>query len=359
MKNRIVCFHLLNNFSGSPNVLSTVINGLTLKDYDITLITSLNNVGFLSEVSCKKKINIPYIFKRNKILRLIQFCKFQMLAALYIFRSYRDDIIYLNTIQPFLPAIIANLRGQKIIYHIHEAYPKESTFTKFLFFIVQITSSKIICVSEYVRDQLNPKSKRKSFVIYNSLSPGFSENQISKVKNKYRKSLLMVSSAREYKGIFEFCKLALTLKQYDFVLVCDATQQENSVLFSNYKNIPNLQFFATQTNLHPFYAQADLILNLSNPNQIIETFGLTIIEGMSYGLPAIVPPVGGIAELVEDNINGFKADVNNTKYLSQCITTILDNDTNYKRMSAKAIQKASEFKSEKQVSQIEKLIDSL
>lgn len=359
MKKQIICYHLLNNFSGSPNVLSTVINGLTLKNYDVTLITSFNNIGFLSEVSCTKKINIPYIFKRNKILRLIQFFKFQLLASIYLFSTHRKTIVYLNTIQPFLPAIVARLRRQKIIYHIHEAYPKESTFTKFLFYIVQITSSKIICVSEYVKDQLSLKSKEKAFVVYNSLSPNFSKNQLSKGKNKNRKSLLMVSSARAYKGIFEFCKLALTLKQHDFVLVCDATQQEISVLFNNYKNISNLQFFATQTNLHPFYAQADLILNLSNPNQIIETFGLTIIEGMSYGLPVIVPPIGGIAELVEDNINGFKADVNETIYLTQCITTILDNNTNYERMSANATQKAGEFKSEKQIFQIGILINSL
>jgi len=33
----------------------------------------------------------------------------------------------------------------------------------------------------------------------------------------------------------------------------------------------------------------------------VETFGLTILEGMTYKLPAIVPPVGGVIELVEEN----------------------------------------------------------
>lgn len=43
------------------------------------------------------------------------------------------------------------------------------------------------------------------------------------------------------------------------------------------------------------------MLNLTNKNQAIETFGMTPLEAMTCGLPVIVPTVGGIAELVIDN----------------------------------------------------------
>jgi L-malate glycosyltransferase len=359
MKNQVVCFHLFNNFSGSPNVLNTVINGLSQRNYQITLVTSLNNKGFLNYVTCTKKKNISYVFRSNRILRLFQFIKFQILAALYIFNTDKNAIIYLNTIQPFLPAIIAKLRRQKIIYHFHEAKVRESLYIRFLFYIVQITSDKIICVSKYVLNQLNSKSYNKAYVVYNSLAPEFYQNQILKFTGSARKSILMVSSSREYKGIYEFCKLASQLAQYDFILVCDATKKEVSLLFRNYLKIPNLRIIESQSNLHPYYACADLVLNLSNPRQFIETFGLTILEGMSYGVPAIVPPIGGIAELVEDNYNGFKADVNDMNYVIDCIKSIFANDTNYTRMTVNAKKKAMEFNPEKQIAQVAGIIDSL
>ncbi|OGS71667.1 MAG: hypothetical protein A3F91_12435 [Flavobacteria bacterium RIFCSPLOWO2_12_FULL_35_11] len=343
MKKKIVCIHLLNGFTGSPNVLATVINGLFNENYDVTLLTSLNNKGFLSDVNCAQKINISYVFKKNIIGRLFQFLKFQFLATLLLLKRNRNAIVYLNTIQPFLPAILAKLRGNKVIYHIHEAYPKKSFFTSFLFFIVQITATKIICVSEYVLNQLDVKSKQKASVVYNSLPLEFYANQILKNEAVNQKQILMVSSAREYKGVFEFCKLALLLNEYNFVLVCDASKQEISELFKEYKNISNLQIVETQMDLHPFYAKSNLIMNLSNPSQIIETFGLTILEGMSYGLPCIIPPVGGITELVTEGINGYKVDSRKTEELINKIRLMLDNDAKYKEMSNEAIKMSKNF----------------
>ena len=63
-------------------------------------------------------------------------------------------------------------------------------------------------------------------------------------------------------------------------------------------------------------------MNLSDPELCIETFGLTIIEGMAYGLPAIVPNVGGPTEIVLNGYNGYTIDVTNAaeiaRILEQC-----------------------------------------
>ena len=102
MKKKIVCIHVFNNFTGSPNVLATVIDGLFNENYDVTLLTSLNSKGFLSDVNCKQKINISYVFKKNTVGRLVQFLKFQIVATMVLLKNNKDAIVYLNTIQPFL-----------------------------------------------------------------------------------------------------------------------------------------------------------------------------------------------------------------------------------------------------------------
>jgi glycosyltransferase involved in cell wall biosynthesis len=46
-------------------------------------------------------------------------------------------------------------------------------------------------------------------------------------------------------------------------------------------------------------------LNLSRIDEWIETFGLTILEALAFGIPVIVPPVGGPSEIVFDGKEGF------------------------------------------------------
>ena len=357
MGKSITFVHLWNNYSGSPNVLNTVVGGLTDRGYKTTVISSFNNDGFLSDVNCSKRINVKYEFKRNIVLRLLGFLRFQLIAAYAISKTNKSEIIYINTIQPFLPALVAKLRRQKIIYHIHEAYPEKSYFQSFLFFVVNRTSSRIICVSNYVKDELDKSVMDKATVVYNSLDNSFLSGMMAGNTEDSNQHILMISSARVYKGIFEFCELAKRLPQYDFTLACDIEKIEIQKLFSGYLSTKNLSIYPTQKNIHPLYASSNLILNLSNPQQIIETFGLTILEGMAYGLPAIVPTIGGISELVDEGKTGYHVDVNDTIRLVSKISELLENRALYAEMSKNALLKSSSFSRIKQTNEIDIIIN--
>lgn len=350
--NSITFIHLLNNFSGSPNVLATVAREIHARGIHTTLLSSFNNWGFLSGVPSDKRINIGYTFHKNRLLRALALVKFQVLGALKVVQLQKNEIVYINTILPFLPALAAYIRGIKVVYHIHEAYASMGVFQKICFWVAEKSSSKIICVSGYVKEHLSEHAQKKALVVYNALDPAFTDHVIPKGEHT-AKTVLMVTSAREYKGIFEFCQLASAMPLYRFVLVCDANQEEiNRIFPQQFRDLPNLKIHPTQENLHPFYAQAHLILNLSNPKLIIETFGLTILEGMYYALPAIVPPVGGIAELIDEGENGLKIDVNDFEKLKNGVSYILENSENYRRMSESALSKTAKFNREVQLQKI-------
>mgnify|MGYP000688872669 CR=1 FL=1 len=60
----IICFHLFNDYSGSPKVLKIVLEGLLKKGYQIDLITSTG--GALDELLYYKnlsKYSYPYRFQ--------------------------------------------------------------------------------------------------------------------------------------------------------------------------------------------------------------------------------------------------------------------------------------------------------
>jgi glycosyltransferase involved in cell wall biosynthesis len=58
---------------------------------------------------------------------------------------------------------------------------------------------------------------------------------------------------------------------------------------------------------------------------------------MSAGLPVIVPTVGGVAEMVEDGVNGYKIDVQELKKVSEHIQLILSDKTLYHQLSKNAL----------------------
>ena len=55
---KIICFHLLNDYSGSPKVLEMVIRGLASKGFNFNLHTSKN--GVLNQLYKNKNVNIFY-----------------------------------------------------------------------------------------------------------------------------------------------------------------------------------------------------------------------------------------------------------------------------------------------------------
>lgn len=106
----------------------------------------------------------------------------------------------------------------------------------------------------------------------------------------------------------------------------------------------NLQIISRQNDVTPFYNEAPIVLNLSDKQRFVETFGLTALEAMSAGLPVIVPTEGGIAEMVEDGANGYKIDVQDLDRINCMIEEIFQDKDHYIRMANEANQVSLGFK---------------
>lgn len=174
-----------------------------------------------------------------------------------------------------------------------------------------------------------------------------------------QKRVLMLGSLKEYKGTREFIELAATLKEYAFELVLNETA-ENIATFWRESDIvkpENLTVYPRQDNVAPFYNRASVVLNLSNKNLFIETFGLTALEAMSAGLPVIVPTVGGIAELVEDGVNGYRIDVQDLEKIEQTIQNILTHKDLYLKLSEGAWLCSQKYSEQAMIESIENILD--
>lgn len=360
MSRKIIFIHLLNDYSGSPKVLSQIIKEMTSTS-NIELYTSKDD-GFLSNITPKHH---TFFYKRfgNKMLTLISYTLSQidLFFKILKFRKDKNTIIYINTILPFGAAIAGKLIGLKVIYHIHETSIKPQIMKNFLRFIVSKTASNIIFVSKDLSEKEFFK-EIPSNIIYNAIEEKFLTKALESTYKHFHNNkfiVMMICSLKDYKGIPEFIKIANILKNKSnikFRLILNAEKEEINIYFKNNK-FENIEILSRQKDLNNFYSESSLVLNLSRIDQWVETFGLTIIEALAYGIPVIVPPVGGPKEIVVNNKEGFLISSYDAELISNTIINLSLNEKLCYELSNNAKEKVLEFTENVFLKKIEKVIN--
>lgn len=352
---KIIFFHLYNDISGSPQVLSSVIRGIKSKGFDVELYTSHTD-GFLSGIEGVKYHTFSYKWTTNRFLTFLRLIYAQLYMFIAACRYNRDEVVfYINTICPFAPALAGRLKNIPVVYHVHEVYVKPNLLHKVYFWMWKRLSYYTFFVSKYVQNQYDRESLQAK-VIYNALSKDFLDKMIPKKEATEKRNILMISSLKEYKGLKQLVKLAEIMPEYRFRLIVNSDSRS---IESFFETIPgNLIILPAQKNVHRYLIEADVLLNLTIPSLCIETFGLTILEAMAYGIPVICPPVGGPLELVDNGQNGFQIDSRNLDEMSNKIRYIT-NSNDYNRFSNNAKRKSECFNEEAMIALIEEQLKKL
>lgn len=360
---RLVCFHLFNDFSGSPKVLRLVLGGLLESgEWRVEIVTSKGE-GALSDLDGRKGVRMhryAYRFSDNGVVTMLRYSWVQLYVFLLSFRYLlsRNAVFYINTILPVGAALAGRLMGKRVVYHYHENASAKSAFYRMLAWFMQMLATEIVCVSAYQQSFL--KREKGVTVVSNAVPEAFVKQLKPNPEEAFgRKRVLMLGSLKRYKGTWEFIELAGRLKEYAFELVLNETP-ENIAAFckeSGLRQPENLTVYPRQQNVAPFYNRASLVLNLSNKRLFIETFGLTALEAMSAGLPVIVPTVGGIAEMVEEDVNGYRIDVRELDRIEERIRTLFSDRVLYERLANGALERAALYREREMVNRIEEILD--
>lgn len=344
---KIIFIQLNNDLSGSTKVLSDIVDVANSINFSSELhVSNSYSVGFLSD---KQNKSSTYFYKRfdNKFLTLFSYAISQVILFFQMLKYFRVDcIFYINTMMPFGAALAAKIMGKYVIFHIHETSIQKN-LKLFLRFVIKFTASELVYVSKHLAQ--NEKFKGiESKVVYNSLSRSL---EIDAKKNNYNYDnssfiVLMVCSLKDYKGINElmeiskFCEKNINIS---FELVLNANSREISKYFKDKVITDNVTIYSKRTNLVPFYKRSQLVLNLSRIDEWIETFGLTILEAMAFGIPVIVPPVGGPKEIVRNEIDGFQISSYNKQEIAEKIIDLSKNNNLCYKISKNCIDRSQNF----------------
>ena len=91
------------------------------------------------------------------------------------------------------------------------------------------------------------------------------------------------------------------------------------------------------------YSAADIYLFPT----LAETFGMTIVEAMSCGLPVVTFETGGVPEIVENDKTGFVVEYKNGEMLTTALGKLLDDNDLREKMAENAVHASKKFSSER------------
>lgn len=346
----ILFTHLLNDLSGSPRVLRQVVDAMQGGGTPLYLASSESDEGFLNDLPGVEAYYMPYHWSSSRLKTLLRFIQAQWYFMRVVWRLRKKvGIVYINTVLPVGSALAAWALNKRVVYHLHESELSPRPLSWLLFSIMHLLADHVIFVSEYLREKV--RCRQPSTVVYNSLDETIAREAI-RLRYEPRPDIftvLMVCSWKAYKGVYQFLHLARQLPDMHFNLILNADEEQVWADLQGTEIPRNITFAFKVRKISRWYAGSHVILNLSLPDQWVETFGLTLLEGMAFGLPALGPAAGGVKEVITDGVNGYWVDPYNTESVVRALNRMHQDEAHYQALSTHARASISRFSLEAQL----------
>ncbi len=266
-----------------------------------------------------------------------------------IFKSENPDIVHAHAC---LSARIAGkMCGIKTIYTRHTDSPPGKKLINPIGRAINglvngFLADGIIAVSNMARENLLKTgiSDKKIRVIYNGVSPIERITDGDKLKKIYdfygieynAKIVAIVARLEEIKGHEYFIDTAKIVAEqgYDAKFVIAGTGSREEFLKEYALKTDNVIFLGFVDDVSKLNNIMYLQVNASS----YEALGLSVIEGMRIGVPAVVSNCGGNAEVTLNDVNGYVVNGQNPVEFAEKIVMLLNDKALYERLSAGAIK---------------------
>jgi glycosyltransferase involved in cell wall biosynthesis len=196
--------------------------------------------------------------------------------------------------------------------------------------------SPSVCLMDWTRKNLGVNDV--------SLLPNFilSDRQPSSTPPK-NDTLLFVGKLTEQKGVDVLIRsiagVRPTIPGIRLKIVGDGPEEEKLKKLAANLQVSDLVTFTGKLSNHKVMEEIDDALCVIIPSKYVENCSMVGIEAMSRGKVIIASNIGGLPDLVDDNISGFLVRPNDPEDLSKKIISIMQNASLASQMGARATAK--------------------
>jgi len=163
---------------------------------------------------------------------------------------------------------------------------------------------------------------------------------VEKVKNpcfEKKDYYVYLGRVNEVKGIRTLCKAAASLP---YKLIVIGGGELLPELQGQYRDMPNIEFKG-QMEWNDFRPIIDGAKFMVIPSEWSENNPLTVIESQSLGTPVLGAKIGGIPELIEENVTGMNFESGNCQNLKEKIEMMWTASFDYKAIADNAVKRYS------------------
>ncbi len=286
-----------------------------------------NNFNVIIKNHLSKIYKINSKWDLSAILKIVYKIKLSAFSlSVLIFKNKIDLIIANGNFAALLSLLPAIITGKKLLVIQHLIYDKDSFEAKLLKVIIKF-STNFVCVSKAVKENIisiiGDKHVNKIVIIYNGIEiPKLSANPNINSENKIR--IGIVGSIIRIKGIDLVVDSLLNIihlnSRVHFYIYGNSNNQEDSINYNmelktkvkTYNFEKRIHFMGYESNKDKIYSALDIVINYTT---IPEALPYSVLEAMGYNKIVVAPNIGGPAEIIENNVNGFLVEPNNVNSL--------------------------------------------
>lgn len=231
-------------------------------------------------------------------------------TAFSVFRAkeWQADIVHIHAVGPAIMTPLARLLGMKVVVTNHGPDYNRLKWGRFAKIVLKLGeylgckfATEVIVVSETVREIVTRRCKRPSNVIYNGVTiPALTADKyfLDSLGLKKRKYLLAVARLVPEKGLHDLID-AYEMLATDFKLVIAGGSDHDNAYSISLKTRANrndnilMPGYITGHDLEQLFTHASLFVLPSYH----EGLSISLLEALSYGLPAVVSDIPANREI--------------------------------------------------------------
>jgi glycosyltransferase involved in cell wall biosynthesis len=276
------------------------------------------------------------------------------------------DIIHIHNFSQFVPTIRDRNPNAKIVLHLHcewlNLLEREAIASR----LAKV--DLVIGCSDYITNKIKTRFPQYAGICQtinngvdtNHFVPARQYPQDSPLQPKTSPNILFVGRISPEKGIHDliaaFIKVTeqypqaiLTIAGPHLVIVkellCDIHPEPEVKALKDFYSLDYLEYIKSQIPAHltdqviftgslhqqellPYYQQADVVINPS----LSEAFGMTLVEAMATETPVIATKIGGMSEIVDDNVTGLLVEPANPQALANATVKLISHPEQARKM---------------------------
>lgn len=232
---------------------------------------------------------------------------------------------------PFV--LLCKLFGNKVIIHQHNKGMSCCIDKKPYSWLLPLVykNTKVILLSWHLYPDIEKVVKKEQIIICPNGIPGIAEKEQNVERCNDVPQLLFLSNLIPSKGVYTLLDACKILKEKGYTFVCNFIGGESTDITKDvFKKAVDERGINNVVIYHgPKYGK-DKVAHFINADIFIhptsnDCFPLTLLEAMQYGLPIITTNIGGIADIVQNNNNGYIVECKNPTALAVAIEDLLAN----------------------------------